>query len=80
VLAAAEAWIEDLNVPEEKRALFGVLENLPERIMKHSNAVLKVMYDQDAVSEKDILKWHAAADHENKAVANAKAFIDFLKD
>lgn len=80
VLAAAGAWIEELDVPKDKSTLFGMLENLPEGTMKQSNTILKVMYDHDALSEDDIFKWHAAADMDNTAVANAQAFVDFLKE
>jgi len=80
VMAAAGAWMEDTEVPEAKNTLFYVLENLPENVMKHSNIVLKVMYDHDAVTDEDVFAWHAAADAENPAVANAQAFVDFLKE
>lgn len=80
LLAAAGSWIQDLDVPEDKAVLFDMLESLPEHIIKYSNAVLKIMYDHDTVNEKDIFKWHAASDPDNIAVANAQAFVDFLKD
>merc|ERR1712093_23681 len=83
VLAAAEAWINaELTVVQEaqKSTLFTMLEHLPQNVMTYSNAVLKVMYDHDAVTEEDISVWHgAAADTENAALINAKEFIDFLK-
>jgi len=83
VLAAAEAWMNaEMTVVQEaqKSTLFTMLERLPRNVMKYSNALLKVMYDHDAVTEEDISVWHgAAADAENAAVINAKEFIDFLK-
>lgn len=80
VLAAAGAWMDDLEVPKDKAPLFAMLEKLPENAMKHSNAILKVMYDHDAISAADLFQWHESADGDNTAVANAQAFVDFLKD
>jgi len=79
VLSAATAWMDDLEVPKDKAPLFAMLEKLPENAMKHSNAILKVLYDHDAISAADLFAWHESANGDNQAVTNAQAFVDFLK-
>jgi len=79
VLPVVEKWTAELD-GAAKADLFAVIENLPENVVKHTTLILKSFYDADVVSEEDIFAWFDEADKENAAVANAAAFVDFLRE